>query len=165
MNSGCFVFFSFDDIHYTLCAFSLEYFTRGGAAQVFPLLMRFLLQGLVSRRLSRSSELLFSYFFFISARLTITATSQARGYHRRKWTLGPDFKSWMILLAFPIALILWERYESNYSPSSYGLIVEQTELFNVGIVTVVLHLKTNLVSHTALQYIYNILPIEKLPSS
>ena len=41
------------------------------------------------------------------------------GYRRRKWTRRHEFKSWTRLSAFHIAL-RWERYESNYSPSSYG---------------------------------------------
>ena len=54
----------------------------------------------------------------------------------------------------------WERYESNYSPSSYGQIVGQTEFFSLGEVTrkemensefkpVKLHLKIDLVSYPA----------------
>ena len=31
-----------------------------------------------------------------------------------------EFKSWTTLIAFHVALIPLERYESNYSPSSYG---------------------------------------------
>ena len=38
-------------------------------------------------------------------------------YRRRKWTRRHEFKSWTRLIAFHIAR---ERYESNYSPSSYG---------------------------------------------
>ena len=41
-------------------------------------------------------------------------------YHRRKWTWGYKFKSWTRLVAFHIAQYPWERYESDYSPSSYG---------------------------------------------
>ena len=40
------------------------------------------------------------------------------GYRRRKWTQRHEFKSWTRLIAFHIAL--GERYESKYSPSSYG---------------------------------------------
>ena len=42
------------------------------------------------------------------------------GYRCKKWTRQHEFKSWTRLIAFHIALIPWERYESNYSPSSYG---------------------------------------------
>ena len=42
------------------------------------------------------------------------------GYRRRKWTRRFEFKSWTRLIAFHIALIPLGRYESNYSPSSYG---------------------------------------------
>ena len=41
-------------------------------------------------------------------------------YRRRNWTRGLEFISWTRLIAFHIALIPLERYESNYSPSSYG---------------------------------------------
>ena len=47
--------------------------------------------------------------------------SWRNGYHRRKWNRLPEFKSWTRLFAFHIALIPWERYESNYSPSICGL--------------------------------------------
>ena len=52
------------------------------------------------------------------------------GYHHRKWTQQHKFKFWTRLIAFHIALIPWERYESNYSPSSYGQIVGQTGFFS-----------------------------------
>ena len=42
------------------------------------------------------------------------------GYRRRKWTRRHEFKSWTRLIGFHIGFIPWERYESNYSPSSYG---------------------------------------------
>ena len=42
------------------------------------------------------------------------------GHRRRKWTWRHKFKPWTRLIAFHITLIPWERYESNYSPSSYG---------------------------------------------
>ena len=42
------------------------------------------------------------------------------GYRRRKWTWRYQFKSWTRLIAFNIALIPLGKYESNYSPSSYG---------------------------------------------
>ena len=48
------------------------------------------------------------------------------GYRHRKWTQGHEFKSWTRLIAFHIALIPWERYESNYAPSSYGVCGGQT---------------------------------------
>ena len=41
-------------------------------------------------------------------------------YRRRKWTRRHEFKFWTRLIAFHIALIPLGRYESNYSPSSYG---------------------------------------------
>ena len=40
------------------------------------------------------------------------------GYRRRKWIQRHEFKSWTRLIVFHITP--WERYESNYSPSSYG---------------------------------------------
>ena len=43
-----------------------------------------------------------------------------KGYRRRKWTRRHDFKSWTRLISFHRALIPRERYESYYSPSSYG---------------------------------------------
>ena len=48
------------------------------------------------------------------------------GYRRRKRTRRHEFKSWTRLIALP-----WERYESNYSPSSYGKIVGQTRVFRL----------------------------------
>ena len=57
------------------------------------------------------------------------------GYRRRKWTRRLEFKSWTRLIAFHIVLNPWERYESNYSPSSYGSIVGQTVFFSHGEVT------------------------------
>ena len=42
------------------------------------------------------------------------------GYRRSNWTRRHEFKSSSRLIAFHIALIPLERYESNNSPSSYG---------------------------------------------
>ena len=48
------------------------------------------------------------------------------GYHRRKWTCQPDFKSWTKLFAFQIVLI------PSILPPSIGKIVGQTGFFNLG---------------------------------
>ena len=47
----------------------------------------------------------------------IVLCPRSNGYSRRKWTRRYEFKSWTRLIAFHIA---WKRYESDYSPSSYG---------------------------------------------
>ena len=52
------------------------------------------------------------------------------GYHQWKWSWCHD--SVCISL---ITNTLGERYDSNYSPSSYGLIVGQTKLFNLDTAT------------------------------
>ena len=41
----------------------------------------------------------------------------SNGYARRKWSRRHEFKSWTNPIAFHY--YIWERYECNYSPSSY----------------------------------------------
>ena len=62
-----------------------------------------------------------SYFNTFSIYLLIGKKCPwCNGYRRRKWIRRHEFKPWTRLIAFHIALIPWERYESNYSPSNNG---------------------------------------------
>ena len=48
----------------------------------------------------------------------------------------PNLNPTQSSLHFPIPLILLERYEYSFSPSSYGQIVGQPKLFNLGMATI-----------------------------
>ena len=86
-----------------------------------------LLEGKRGSYLFKSISLNVNVITWVQTRLlraasgTLAITPQlclwCNGYRRRKWTRRHEFKSWTRLIAFHIP---WERYEPNYSPSSYG---------------------------------------------